>query len=100
MMPNAKGKTPDDQRMSSRPNQRQPAANLADMAARTGLRAVMAAWPTGIAHLGFAVTVCERCNTAEACQDWLVRAPKVLDDVPPFCPNAGELRAAKRPSRA
>lgn len=84
--------------MVSPPNQRQYAANLAEMAARTGLRPVPAAWPTGLARLGFAVTACERCAAAEVCRDWLARAPKTLGDVPPFCPNAGELQAAKRRS--
>ena len=73
-----------------------PAANLADMAARAGVRTVAAAWPTGIARLGFAVTACERCEAVEVCNDWLTRAPKILGEVPPFCPNAGELRAARR----
>jgi hypothetical protein len=86
----------DEKTMLSPLNQSQPAANLAEMAGRAGLRTVAAAWPTGIAHLGFAVTACERCAAAEVCSDWLARAPKTLGDVPPFCPNAGELRSAKR----
>ncbi len=84
--------------MSPPLNQSQPAANLAEMAARVGVRTVVAAWPTGIAHLGFAVTTCERCDSVQVCHDWLARAPKALDDPPPFCPNADELRAAKRRS--
>jgi len=84
--------------MLSPSNQTEPAGNLAEMVARTGLRTVAAAWPTGIAGLGFAVTACERCDAAEVCTDWLARAPRTLGDVPPFCPNAGELRAAKRRS--
>lgn len=80
-------------------NQSQPAANFAEMAVRSGVRTVAAAWPTGIARLGFAVTACERCAAAEVCSDWLARAPGALGGVPPFCPNAGELRAAKRLAR-
>jgi len=80
-------------------NHSEPAANLAEMAARTGMRTVTAAWPTGIAHLGFAVTACERCDAVEQCHDWLARTPKTLGDVPPFCANAGELRAAKLTAR-
>lgn len=81
------------------PNQNQPAANLGEMAARIGVRTVTAAWPTGFAHLGFAVTACERCDATEVCTEWLSRAPKALGDVPPFCPNAGELNAARRKTR-
>jgi hypothetical protein len=85
-----------DKTMLSPLNQMEPAANLADMVARSGLRTVAANWPTGIARLGFAVTACERCDATEVCDDWLARAPQALGDVPPFCPNAGALRAAKR----
>ena len=53
----------------------------------------MAAW---WALVGLAVTTCERCDAAEVCDDWLARAPKQIDSVPPFCPNAGRLRAAKQ----
>jgi hypothetical protein len=74
----------------------EPAANLARMAGRLGVNTVVAAWPTGLAHLGLAVTTCERCDAAEVCDDWLARAPKQIDSVPPFCPNAGRLRAAKQ----
>jgi hypothetical protein len=73
-----------------------PAANLADMAARVGVHTVAAAWPTGLSHLGLMVSTCEGCDATKVCDDWLARAPERVDDVPPFCPNAGELRAAKR----
>lgn len=75
------------------------AANLADMAGRVGVGTVAAAWPTGLAHLGLAVTTCERCDAADVCGDWLARAGKHVADVPPFCPNAVALRAARRQSR-
>jgi hypothetical protein len=73
-----------------------PAANLADMAGRVGASVVAAAWPTGLGHLGLMVSTCETCDAAELCRDWLARAPKQVEDVPPFCPNAAELRAARR----
>ena len=73
------------------------AANLADMATRAGVRTVAAAWPPeGIAHLGVMVTACERCDATEVCSDWLARAPREIDSVPPFCPNADELNAARK----
>jgi hypothetical protein len=72
------------------------AANLADMASRAGVRTVAAAWPTGIARLGVMVTACERCDATEACRDWLARAPGSIASVPPFCPNAGALNAARK----
>lgn len=81
-------------------NQSEPAANLAEMAGRSGVGTVPAAWPTGIARLGFAVSACERCDAVEVCHDWLARAPRTLGDVPPFCPNAAELRAVKLNARA
>jgi hypothetical protein len=74
----------------------EPAANLAQMAGRIGVSTVAAAWPTGLAHLGLTVTTCERCEAIEVCRDWLARTPQQIDHVPPFCPNAGRLRAAKR----
>ena len=80
-------------------HQSEPAANLAGMAARAGVRTVAAAWPTGLARLGFAVTACERCDAASVCTDWLTRAPHEVGAVPPFCPNAGELRVAARKAR-
>jgi len=86
----------DDQTMPSMQHRSGSAANLAEMASRNGLRPVAAAWPTGLAHLGFAVTACERCDVIEVCNDWLARAPKTLGAAPPFCPNAGALRAARR----
>jgi hypothetical protein len=73
------------------------AANLADMAARAGVRTVAAAWPSeGFAHLGLMVTACERCDATEVCSDWLARAPGTIGNVPPFCPNAGALAAARK----
>ena len=75
------------------------AANLADMAGRTGVRTVAAAWPTGLAQLGTMVTVCERCDATDVCRDWLARAPAAIDNAPPFCPNAGTLAAARKARR-
>ena len=86
----------DDHAIPSTHGRKGPGDNFADMAVRNGLRPVPAAWPTGIAQLGFAVTACERCDAIEVCNDWLARAPKTLGAVPPFCPNAAELRAGKR----
>lgn len=73
------------------------AANLADMANRAGVRTVAAAWPTGLAHLGMMVSACEGCDATEVCRDWLVRAPGAVTIVPPFCPNAADLNAAREP---
>ena len=73
-----------------------PAANFADLSTRVGAPTVAASWPTGLAHLGLLVSTCERCDSSQVCSDWLVRAPKRVAEVPPFCPNAGELRAARR----
>ena len=76
-----------------------PAANLAEMGKKIGLETVPAVWPTGMARLGTAISICERCDAAEVCRQWLARAPERLDRVPPFCPNADDLskeRAAKR----
>jgi hypothetical protein len=50
-------------------NRNQPAANLGEMAARAGVQTVTAAWPTGFAHLGFAVTACERARRDRVCRD-------------------------------
>ena len=72
------------------------AANLADMASRAGVGTVAAAWPTGLAHLGVMVTACERCDATEVCRDWLARAPRAIDAVPPFCPNESSLNAARK----
>ena len=73
------------------------AANLADMANRAGVSTVAAAWPSeGLGHLGLMVTACERCDATELCRDWLARAPGAISTVPPFCPNAGALNAARK----
>ena len=83
--------------MLSSLHQSKPDANPAKMPGGDGARPVaVAAWPSGIAHLGFAVSACERCDAAEECADWLARTPMPLGGVPPFCPGAGELRAAGR----
>lgn len=75
-------------------NAGEPAANLAEMTARSGAGTVVAAWPSGLARIGSMVTACERCGAAEVCNDWLARAPQTIDAVPPFCPNAGGIEAA------
>ncbi|MGN6572605.1 MAG: DUF6455 family protein [Pseudolabrys sp.] len=73
------------------------AANLADMASRAGVHnTVAAAWPSGLARLGSMVTACEGCDATEVCRDWLARAPAAISSVPPFCPNAGDLNAARK----
>ena len=77
-------------------NRSEPAANLAEMANRAGVRIVTAAWPTGLAQLGVMVTACERCDAAEVCRDWSARAPEAIGRVPPFCPNADALNAARK----
>lgn len=86
-----------DKPLPSSSKRAEPAANLADMAKRAGVRTVAAAWPTGLARLGEMVTACERCDAADACRDWLARAPKGIDTVPAFCPNAAGLHAARKP---
>jgi len=73
------------------------AANLAAMAGRAGVSTVAAAWPSGFAHLGVMVTACERCDATDVCSDWLARAPGTIAKAPPFCPNAAELDAARKP---
>jgi len=88
-----------DKSMPSPSKPGEPAANLAEMAKRAGARTVAAAWPTGLARLGVMVTTCERCDASEVCRDWLARAPKGVDIVPPFCPNAADLHAARKPRR-
>jgi hypothetical protein len=73
------------------------AANLADMANRAGVQTVAAAWPSeGLGHLGLMVTACERCDATDVCRDWLARAPRTIQHVPPFCPNVGGLNAARK----
>ena len=73
------------------------ADNLADMASRAGVSTVAAAWPSeGLGHLGLMVSACERCDATEVCRDWLVRAPASISNVPPFCPNADGLAAARK----
>ncbi len=76
-----------------------PARNLAEMRERLGLDAkhtpCPARWPTGVSLLAQMVDACQRCDTAQVCNDWLARAPKTIAAPPAFCPNADALKRAK-----
>jgi hypothetical protein len=56
---------------------------------------VPAAWPTGMAHLGLAVTTEERRDPAEVGDDSRAQTPCRIETVPPFCPSAQDLQLAK-----
>lgn len=73
-----------------------PVGNIADMSQRLSLSPVPAAWPTGVSQLAQAIEACQRCDTAVVCTDWLNRAPSTLNAPPAFCPNADELKHAKK----
>lgn len=70
------------------------AANFSGVARKMGLPTVPAAWPTGMASLRQAYEACRRCDSDEACADWLARAPNAIQMPPAFCPNAAELTRA------
>ncbi|MBI1204641.1 MAG: hypothetical protein GC182_19235 [Rhodopseudomonas sp.] len=55
-----------------------------------------ASWPSGVSLLAQMVDACQRCETAEVCNDWLARAPNSITVPPDFCPNADALVRAKR----
>lgn len=69
--------------------------NMAAMTGRLGLDIVPAAWPTGVSQLALAINTCQRCDTFDVCNDWLVRAPKAIATPPAFCPNAEAFKQAK-----
>lgn len=72
-----------------------PASNLGAMSDRLDLPSVPAAWPAAVSSLTRAIQNCQRCDTVEVCNDWLVRAPAKISSPPAFCPNAGVLARAK-----
>ena len=78
---------------------RYPARNLAEMSRRLGVAPVQpqaATWPTGVSLLAQMIDACQRCNADPVCNDWLARAPEKIATPPAFCPNADELKKAKR----
>lgn len=65
-------------------------------AATAAAKASPASWPSGVSLLAQMVDACQRCETAEVCNDWLARAPDSIVLPPAFCPNADALVRAKR----
>ena len=60
---------------------------------------VPAAWPTGMAHLGLAVTTEERRDAAEVGDDLRAQTPSRIETVPPFCSRVQNLQLAKTKGR-
>lgn len=69
--------------------------NMAEMTDRLGIRTIAAAWPSGVSGLVEAIKACQSCPAEDVCHDWLLRAPKHVQQVPPFCPNAAVFNIAK-----
>jgi hypothetical protein len=69
--------------------------NMCEMLARMGMDASMLAHGRLATDLRSAVSNCQSCKVDQACQEWLVRAPELIDKPPGFCPNA-ELFASVR----